>query len=186
MTANVKYSGYSNAGSLNFDVIIDIHCTSAVFDPFSVADMYHSALGTPATQTLPVIVQDSVSKVAGNQNGYDHCGLRVYSISTLPTTVYSNVLSLNSANNELTLGLVSTGLSDIKTYAIEITIKLQAYPTVTATATFTAHVTDCVVLSLAITPVADQAYNIYTPQISFAHTTFVQTPACMYTLDYTD
>jgi len=154
LTAHVKYSGFSIAGTLDFDVIVDISCTSAVFDVFTVADMYHSALGASATQVLPA-VKESVSKVAGNLNGYDHCGPRVYSITTLPATSYNNVLSLDTASDTLTLGLLTTGLSDINTYSIEITITLQNYATVTKTATFTAHVTHCVVTSLSKTPVAD-------------------------------
>ena len=104
--------------------MVDIVCTSADFDAFTVNDMYHSALGSPDTQTLPVNVQDSVSKVAGNKNGYDHCGPRVYSISTLPLSSYSNVLSLDTATDTLPLGLPATGLADINTYPIEITITL--------------------------------------------------------------
>ena len=146
--------------------------------------MTHSALGASVTQVLPA-VKESVSKVAGNLNGYDHCGPRVYSITTLPATTYNNVLSLDTATDTLTLGLPTTGLPDINSYSIEITITLQNYATVTKTATFTAHVTHCVITSLGKAPVADQAYNIYTPQIQFAYTEFVQTPACLYTLDYT-
>ena len=51
--------------------------------------------------------------------------------------------------------------------------------------TFTADITDCVVISVAMTPIADQYYDIYTPAITFTYATFVQTPACGYTLDYT-
>jgi len=160
----VKYSGFSVAGTLDFDVIVDISCTSAVFDVFTVSDMSHSALGAPVPQVLPA-VKESVSKVADNLNGYDHCGPRVYSITTLPASSYNNVLSLDPATDTLTLGLPTTGLADIKTYSIEITITLQNYATVSKTATFTAHVTHCVITSLIKAPVADQAYNIYTPQI---------------------
>lgn len=45
----VAYAGYSNAGSLDFKVIVDISCTSAVFDTFKVSDMTYSVFGTSAT-----------------------------------------------------------------------------------------------------------------------------------------
>ena len=46
----VAYAGgYSNAGSLDFKVIVDISCTSAVFDSFTVSDMTYSVFGTSAT-----------------------------------------------------------------------------------------------------------------------------------------
>jgi len=154
LTAHVAYQGYNIAGTLNFDVTVDISCTSAVFDAFTVNSMTHSALGSPDTQVLSA-VKDSVSKVAGNQDGFSHCGPREYTITTLPTTVYSNVLSLDASTNTLTLGLVTTGLSDVNTYTITVQIALKNYPTIKKTATFTASVTNCVVTSLTKTAVAD-------------------------------
>ena len=50
LTVYVAYAGgYSNAGSLDFKVIVDISCTSAVFDSFTVSDMTYSVFGTSAT-----------------------------------------------------------------------------------------------------------------------------------------
>ena len=49
---------------------------------------------------------------------------------------------------------------------------LTNYPTVTTTATFNAYVTDCVLTTLTTTPVNDQYYDIYTPQIQFTFTEF--------------
>ena len=64
-----------NTGSLDFQVNINISCTSAVFDVFTIEDMTHSVFGVPNTQTLSA-VKDSVSKVAGDKHGYTHCGAR--------------------------------------------------------------------------------------------------------------
>ena len=49
LTAHVAYAGYEIAGSLDFKVIVDISCTSAVFDIFTVSDMTYSVFGTSAT-----------------------------------------------------------------------------------------------------------------------------------------
>ena len=43
----------------------------------------------------------------------------------------------------------------------------------------------CDVTALTTTSVTAQYYNVYTPQIQFSHTDFVQTPDCLYTLVYT-
>jgi len=159
----VAYAGgYAIAGSLDFKVNIGISCTSAVFEGFTLNSMTHSVFGASSTQTLPA-VKDSVSKVVGNFDGFTHCGAREFFISTTPPTYYDRVLSLDTSTNVLTLGLPATDLTDVKSYAIEITIRLANYPTITKTATFTATVTSCVVTSLAKTAVSSQYYNIYTP-----------------------
>ena len=50
LTAHVAYSGgYAVAGTLDFEVVVDISCTSAVFDAYSVADMLFTIKGTPDT-----------------------------------------------------------------------------------------------------------------------------------------
>lgn len=65
LTAHVAYDGgYAIAGTLDFEVVVDISCTSAVFDTFTVADMSHPVFGAADTQTL-VAVQDSVSQAVG-------------------------------------------------------------------------------------------------------------------------
>ena len=133
--------------------------------------MTHSVFGASSTQTLSA-VQDSVSKVAGLKNGYDYCGAREYYISTTPSSYYEKVLSLDTSTNVLTLGLSTTALTDVNTYSILITMRLVNYPTVTKTATLTAHVTNCQVTSLTKTTVSDQYYDIYTPQIQFTFTEF--------------
>ena len=181
----MAYSGgYAIAGSLDFQVNIGISCTSAVFDAFTIADMTHSVFGVSSTQTLSA-VKDSVSKVAGNKNGYDYCGAREYFISTTPSSYYSNVLSLDTSTNVITLGLVPTALSDVGTYTIMITMRLVNFQTITKTATFIASVTNCVVTSLTKTAISAQYYDIYTPNIQFSYTEFEQTPACAYNLVYT-
>ena len=132
--------------------------------------MTHSVFGASSTQTLSA-VQDSVSKVAGLKNGYDYCGAREYFI-TNTLSYYANVLSLDTSTNVLTLGQSTTALTDVNTYTIQIKIRLVNYPTVTKTATLTAHVTSCQVTSLTKTTVSDQYYDIYTPQIQFTFTEF--------------
>ena len=54
-------------------------------------------------------------------------------------------------------------MTDVNSYAIEITMRLVNYPTITKKAMFTATVTSCVVTSLAKTAVSSQYYDIYTP-----------------------
>ena len=181
---HVAYNGYAIAGTLDFTVNVGIDCSSATFDAFTVRDMTFSVFGTPDTQTLPTI-HDSVSKIAGNNDGFTHCGSRQWAITTTPTSYYSNYLSLDTSTDVLTLGLTGTTHSDVNSYTIEVTTSLTSYPGVTASATFTATVTDCVVTALSMTAVTAQSYNVYTPSITFSHVDFIQTPACGYTLDYT-
>ena len=50
LTAKVAYAGgYAIAGSYDFKVIVNISCTSAAFDTFTVSDMTHSLFGVSAT-----------------------------------------------------------------------------------------------------------------------------------------
>ena len=123
--------------------------------------------------------------MAGNLNGFDHCGDRVFDITTVPSSYYDQFLDLDPSTEVLTLGLPATALTDVGSYTIEITMWLVSYPTVTTTTTFTAYVTDCVVTALTTTPVVAQNYDVFTPQIQFAFVEFDQTPACAYSLDYT-
>ena len=172
LTAKVAYAGgYAIAGSLDFQVNIGISCTSADFDDFTINDMTHSVFGVSSTQTLPA-VKDSVSKIAGDLGGFTHCGAREYYISTNPASYYDKVISLDTTTSVLTLGQSTTALTDVNTYTIQIKIRLVNYPTVTKTATLTAHVTNCQVTSLTKTTVSDQYYDIYTPQIQFTFTEF--------------
>ena len=129
--------------------------------------MTYSALGVPRTQTLPAVT-DSVSKVAGNKNGFNYCGSREYSVTAATPSNYVNVLSLDKGTNAFTLGLPQTTQQYVGVYTIEIMLKLTEYPTIIATKTFTVQVTDCVVTSLAKTSVIDQKYNIYTPDTQFS------------------
>ena len=79
--------------------------------------MTYSALGVPRTQTLPAVT-DSVSKVAGNKNGFYYCGSREYSVTAANPSNYVNVLSLDKGTDVLTLGLPATALTDIGSYTI--------------------------------------------------------------------
>ena len=94
LTAHVAYDGYPIAGTFDFDVVIDISCDSTAFDPFTVSDMTYSVFGTAGTQVL-AIVQDSVSKAVGNQNGFDFCGDRVFTITDPASGTYANWLDLD-------------------------------------------------------------------------------------------
>jgi hypothetical protein len=115
--------------------------------------MSHSVFGASSTQTLSD-VKDSVSKVAGNQNGFDYCGQRDFVIATIPSSYFSKVLAFDSSTKMIILGLPVTTKSDVKSYTIAIKIWLTNYPTVTTTATFYAHVTDCELTALTTTPVS--------------------------------
>ena len=52
LRAHVAHNGYAIAGTFDFNVLIGIDCSSATFDPLSIADMSHSVLGTADTQVL--------------------------------------------------------------------------------------------------------------------------------------
>ena len=95
-----------------------------------------------------------MSKVAGNFDGFTHCGDRAFSITTTPTSYYEKVLSLDSSTKTLTLGIPATGLTDVGSYTIVVKMWLVNYTTVSTTATFTASVTNCVVTGLTKTAVA--------------------------------
>ena len=121
LTAHVAYDGgYAIAGTLDFDVVIDISCDSTAFDPFTVSDMTYSVFGTAGTQVL-AIVQDSVSKAVGNQNGLDFCGNREFTITDPASGTYANWLDLDPTTQTLTLGLSETDLIDVGSYTIEVT-----------------------------------------------------------------
>jgi len=66
--------------------------------------MTYSVSAVPSTQTLPV-VKDSVSRLAGNKNGFDYCGAREYSITAAAPSNYANVLDLDTSTNIITVGL---------------------------------------------------------------------------------
>jgi len=112
-------------------------------------------------------VNDTVSLLAGNLDGFTYCGAREYAITNSPSSYYTAVLGLDTSTNILTLGLPATAVTDIGSYMIVIMVKLKDYPTITETTTFLVHVIDCVVNSLVKPSVNDQLYNIYNPQIQF-------------------
>lgn len=133
----------------------------------------------------PNAVSDSVSLLAGNQDGYSHCGDRVFSITANSDASYTDVLELDVVTHTLTLGLAGTTFGHEGDYSIEIEMRLKDYPTVKTTATFTASVTACEIETLTPTSIDSEYYDVYTPSISFSHIDFVQTPDCLYTLTYT-
>ena len=106
---------------------------------------------------------DTVSALSAPADGYTYCGDRSYSITTTPSTYYSDVLSLDTSTDTLTLGLVGTTFGLEGTYTIEVTASLTLYPTVTSVSTFTATVSPCDVTHLAPTSIAAQYYDVYTP-----------------------
>ena len=162
----MAYNGYPVAGTLDFNIVLDVDCASATFDTLNLLDMRHSVLGASDTQVLDTNLPDSISKITGNLDGYTHCGTRTFSITTTPSTYYSQILSLDTSTDTLTLGLSgTTTFTDVADYTIEVTVILTDYPTVSTTATFLASVTDCEVTGLSMTAVTNQAYDVYTPQI---------------------
>ena len=52
LTANVAYAGYSNAGSLDFDVIIGLSCTTTTLNALTVNAMTYTLFETSDTQDL--------------------------------------------------------------------------------------------------------------------------------------
>ena len=125
----MAYSGYADAGSLDFDVNLDIDCSSSSFEALSISDMSYHLLESSVTQVLPDLT-DTVSGLAGNQDGYTHCGDRVYSISS---TGHANFLSLDAATKTLTLGLPATDYPDVNSYSIEVKVALANHSTVEIT-----------------------------------------------------
>ena len=92
MTAHVAYAGgYSIAGTLDFELNLEISCTSTTFETLIISDMAMLVLGASDTQVIPALT-DTVSGIAGSMNGYDFCGDRIYSISTTPSSYFSDVL----------------------------------------------------------------------------------------------
>lgn len=91
--------------------------------------MIYNLLGASSTQVLPA-VKDSVSKVEGNQDGYDYCGARDYAIATATPSNYANVITFDANTKVLTLGLPETKSVDVGDYTIEIIVKLKEYPTI--------------------------------------------------------
>ena len=81
-----------------------------------------------------------MSALKGLADGYSECGDREYSITTLPSSTYSNFLSIESDFKTLTLGLAGTTYGDEGSYTIEVTVNLKDYPTKTSSTTFTATV----------------------------------------------
>ena len=49
LTAHVAYDGYSDAGSLDFKVILDIDCSLTTFSTLTVSDMTFTLLGASDT-----------------------------------------------------------------------------------------------------------------------------------------
>lgn len=51
LTAHVAYNtvGYAIAGTLDFDIVLDIDCSSATFDTLTLSDMTMPVLGTSDT-----------------------------------------------------------------------------------------------------------------------------------------
>ena len=81
-----------------------------------------------------------MSALKGLADGYSECGDREYSITTIPSSIYSNFLEIDSATKTLTHGLVGTTYGDEGSYIIEVTVALTDYPTKTSSTTFNAIV----------------------------------------------
>lgn len=121
MTADVQYLGYSIAGSLDFDVVIDISCTSTTFNTFTVNAMTFTLFETSDSQTL-TDPTDTVSTLKADST---FCGARTYSITSIsPSVSYSNFLSIDSASGLLTLGLGGSTYGDEGTYTVTVTVAL--------------------------------------------------------------
>lgn len=123
LTAHVAYNGYAIAGTLDFDVNLDISCDSTTLAALTVNNMSFDIFETPDTQVLSDPT-DTVSALKGLADGYSECGDRVYTITTTPSSTYSNFLSIDSATKTLTLGLGGTTYGDEGTYTIEVTVAL--------------------------------------------------------------
>lgn len=139
LTVNVAYAGYSSAGSLDFQVTLDIDCSLTTFEALTISTMTYTLFEASETQILPDLM-DTVSQLAGNQDGFSFCGARQYSISTTPASSYSNVLELDAVTKTLTLGLAGSTYGDENDYTIEITVALASDTLIKTTASFTASV----------------------------------------------
>ena len=69
-------------------------------------------------------MQDSESKISGDNSGLNFCGPRIYSIIGNPPYI-----KLDTETREITASTVSE--ADIGKYDVEFTVQLQDYPDVT-------------------------------------------------------
>ena len=69
-------------------------------------------------------------------------------------------------------------------YPLEAKISLVNYPAVSILANFEVEISLCIVVDFQQQPLPAQAYNIYTPTMTFGTTYWTMTPMCGYTLEY--
>ena len=121
LTADVNYAGYAAAGSLDFDVIIDITCPSTTLNTLTVSAMTYTIFETSDTQTLT----DPTDTVSVLKSDATFCGSRVYSITSItPSVDYTDFLSIDSATGLITLGQAASTYGDQGTYDVQITVAL--------------------------------------------------------------
>ena len=82
------------AQEFSFTIVVIDPCKASSLGDFAVEDMSRSVKQTPNSQAL-VKPTDTVSLNYGSQDGYAYCGRRVFEITTQPSSIYSNFLSLD-------------------------------------------------------------------------------------------
>ena len=126
----MAYLGYSIAGSLDFDVNLEITCDLTSLDALTINPMTFTIFESSDIQILPYLT-DSVGVLKAN-NAF--CGDRVYSVNSIsPSLDYTDFFTLDSASRTLTLGKAESTYGDEGTYTIEVLVSLQDYPAITAT-----------------------------------------------------
>ena len=91
---DVSYAGYSVAGTLDFDVQLEVVCDSTTLSALTINDMTFTIFESSDTQVLPSL-SDTVSDLKSDST---YCGDRVYSISQItPSIDYTDFLSLDTA-----------------------------------------------------------------------------------------
>lgn len=75
---------------------------------------------------------------------------------------------------------------DVGEYTLQMTVSLDAYPSITKTQSFKVFIVECTVsdLILPATPQPKITYNIYYALKSFTVASFTQSPQCGYPIDY--
>ena len=137
------------AQEFSFTIVVIDPCKASSLGDFAVEDMSRSVKQTPNSQAL-VKPTDTVSLNYGSQDGYAYCGRRVFEITTQPSSIYSNFLSLDQSRSTLTYG--TNQQSDAGIYELEMRVYLLDYPNVEIRKKFQVEIVVCQVIDLVPTP----------------------------------
>ena len=134
-----------------FEIDMVDPCYNSMFDVFTIADFERSVKQVKIDRTLDE-VKDVVSSTYGTQDGLTYCGPRTIEI-TSDTSIYSDFLTYDQTSRFVTVEALEDFM--IGNHTIEALVSLDNYPMVAQTTTFNVEITNCVVLDMQQTLVAD-------------------------------